>query len=88
MQSNPQDAIIPYNLGILYYSVHVKIKAGEAWQEALRLDPTMGNAHLNLSYLYYESGYYHSAWDHCQKAIQLGIAVPSILVSELRRKIF
>jgi hypothetical protein len=87
MQSNPQDAIIPYNLGILYYSVHVKIKAGEAWQEALRLDPTMGNAHLNLSYLYYESGHYHSAWDHCQKAIQLGIAVPSILVSELRRKI-
>jgi tetratricopeptide (TPR) repeat protein len=87
MQDNPRDAIIPYNLGILYYSAHVGIKAEGAWQEALRLDPTMGNAHLNLSFLYYESGQYHSAWDHCQKAIQLGITVPSSLVNEIRRKI-
>jgi hypothetical protein len=87
IQGNPRDAIISYNLGILYYSAHVGIKAEEAWQQALRLDPTMGNAHLNLSFLYYESGQYHSAWDHCQKAIQLGIAVPSSLVNEIRRKI-
>jgi tetratricopeptide (TPR) repeat protein len=87
IQGRPQDAIIPYNLGLLYYSAHVEIKAEKAWQEALRLDPTMGNAHLNLSSLYYESGQYHSAWDHCQKAIQLGIAVPSSLVNEIQRKI-
>jgi len=87
IQGSPQDAIIPYNLGLLYYSAHVEIKAEKAWQEALRLDPTMGNAHLNLSSLYYESGQYHSAWDHCQKAIQLGIAVPSSLVNEIQRKI-
>ena len=62
------------------------MKAEKAWQEALRLDPTMGNAHLNLSFLYYESGQYQSAWDHCQKAIQLGIAVPSSFVNEIRKK--
>ena len=87
IQGNPQNAIIPYNLGILYYSAHVGIKAEKAWQEALRLDPAMGDAHLNLSFLYYESGQYHSAWDHCQKAIELGVAVPSSLVNEIHRKI-
>ena len=86
IQGNPQNAIIPYNLGIMYYSAHVGIKAEKAWQEALRLDSTIGNAHLNLSFLYYESGQYNSAWLHCQKALQLGIAVPSSLVNEIRRK--
>jgi hypothetical protein len=87
IQGNPQNAIIPYNLGILYYSAHVGVKAEKAWQEALQLDSTMGNAHLNLSFLYYESGLFYSAWDHCQKAIQLGIVVPSTFVNEIRRKI-
>ena len=82
-----QDASIPYNLGLLYYSAHMGIKAENAWQEALRLDSTMSHAHLNLSFLYYESGQYQSAWDHCQKAIQLGIPVPPGLVNEIRRKI-
>jgi hypothetical protein len=82
----PHNAIIPYNLGIMYYAAHVRIKAERAWQEALRLDPTMGNAHLNLSSLYFESGQYQLAWTHCQKALQLGIAVPSSLVNEIRKK--
>jgi tetratricopeptide (TPR) repeat protein len=86
-QEKPQDATIPYNLGILYYIAQPKMKAEKEWLEALRLEPTMGNAHLNLSYYYYESGQYRSAWDHCQKAIQLGIAVPSNLVNEIRGKI-
>jgi hypothetical protein len=46
----------------------------------------MGDAHLTLSFFYYESGQYYSAWLHCQKALQLGIAVPSSLVDEIRRK--
>jgi protein O-mannosyl-transferase len=86
-RDTPQDASIPYNLGILYYSAHMGIKAGNAWQEALRLDSTMSQAHLNLSFLYYESGQYQSAWDHCQKAIRLGIPVPPDFVNEIRRKI-
>ncbi len=88
IRSNPQDASIRYNLGILYYSAHEPTKAEKAWQEALRLDPTIGNAHLNLSFLYYESGQYQSALDHCQKAIQLGIAVPSSLVNEIQKNLF
>jgi len=87
LRSNPQDASIHYNLGILYYSAHIPTKAEKAWQEALRLNPTMGNAHLNLSFLYYESGQYQSALDHCQKAIQLGIPVPSSLVNEIQKKL-
>lgn len=86
-QENPQDATIQYNLGILYYSAQPKMKAVKVWQEALRLDPTMGKVHLNLSYLYYESGQYQLAWVHCQKAMQLGITVPSSLLNEIRGKI-
>jgi hypothetical protein len=47
----------------------------------------MGNAHLNLSFLYYESGQYQSALDRCQKAIQLGIPVPSSLVNEIQKNL-
>ena len=87
LRSSPQDASIQYNLGILYYSAHIPTKAEKAWQEALRLNPAMGNAHLNLSFLYYESGQYQSALDHCQKAIQLGIPVPSSLVNEIQKNL-
>jgi Tfp pilus assembly protein PilF len=86
LHGKPQDASIPYNLGILYYSAHAGRKAEGAWQEALRLNPSMGVAHLTLSYFYYESGLYASAWLHCQKALQLGIAVPSSLIDEIRKK--
>ena len=87
IRSNPLDASIQYNLGVLYYSAHLPTKAEKAWQEALRLNPAMGNAHLNLSFLYYESGQYQSALDHCQKAIQLGIVVPSSLVNEIQKNL-
>ena len=83
----PHNAVIPYNLGILYYSAHAEIQAEHAWQEALQLDPSMGSAHLNLSYLLYETGRYQPAWEHCQRALQLGIPVPPSLVNDIRRKI-
>ena len=86
-KGKPTDAHLPYNLGILYYSAYHRLKAESAWQESLRLDSTMGTAHLNLSYLYYESAQYSLAWEHCQKARELGISVPSDLVTEIRRKI-
>jgi hypothetical protein len=87
IKRNPHNAAIFYNLGILYYSAQPKMKAENAWQEAVRLDPAAGDAHLNLSYLYYESGYYQTAWDHCQKAMQLGMAVPPGLVNEIQKHI-
>jgi protein O-mannosyl-transferase len=84
-RENPHDATIPYNLGILYYSGYAGVNAQRAWYDALQLDPAMGNAHINLSFYYYEVGQYALAWDHCQKAIQLGIDVPSTFVLELKR---
>jgi tetratricopeptide (TPR) repeat protein len=86
-RNKPHDATIPYNLGILYYSAHAGSAAESAWQNALRLDPTMGSAHLNLSFYYYETGQFPPAWEHCQKAVQLGLVVPSTLISELRRRV-
>jgi cytochrome c-type biogenesis protein CcmH/NrfG len=87
LQQTPHNAVLPYNLGILYYSAHAVTKAEHAWLEALRLDPSLGDAHLNLSFLYYESGQYRSAWDHCQKALQLGKEVPLRLIQDIRIKI-
>ena len=82
----PTDAVIPYNLGILYYSAHAAGNAERAWQKSLELDPTMGNAHANLSYWYYESGRYDAAWEHCQQAMHSGIEIPSHFIEELQRK--
>jgi hypothetical protein len=87
IQDKPQDANVPYNLGVLYYSAHARNKAEKAWLEALRLDSTMGKAHHNLSFFYYESGQNELAWLHCQKAMQCGIQISPEFVKEIRRKI-
>ena len=80
----PTDAVIPYNLGILYYSAHDVKKAEQAWEQALELDPSMGKAHLNLTYLFYESGRYAAAWNHCQQARRQGMEIPSRLSEDIR----
>jgi protein O-mannosyl-transferase len=87
IQDMPQDANVPYNLGIMYYSAHDRKKTEKAWLEALRLDSTMGQAHHNISFLYYESGQNELAWFHCQKAIQCGIQIPTIYINDIRRKL-
>jgi hypothetical protein len=84
-RKTPTNAIIPYNLGILYYSAHAGEKAEHAWLQALQLDPSMGKAHLNLSYWYYESGHYDAAWDHCQQALHSGVEIPQRFIQELQR---
>ena len=85
IQDKPQDANVPYNLGILYYSAHEGKKAEKAWLEALQLDSTMGKAHHNLSVLYYESGQNELAWLHCQKAMQYGIQISPEFIKEIRK---
>jgi protein O-mannosyl-transferase len=86
IHNNPQDAALRYNLGVLYYDAHSKEKAERAWNDAVRLNPWMGKGHHNLAYYYYESGQYELAWEHCQKAMQLGIEIPEALVNEIQRK--
>jgi hypothetical protein len=85
IQDKPQDANVPYNLGVLYYSAHERNKTEKAWLEALRLDSTMGKAHHNLSFLYYESGQNELAWHHCQKAMQYGIQITPAFIKEIQK---
>jgi protein O-mannosyl-transferase len=86
MQKSPNDPIIPYNLGILYYTGHEMKKAEESWLEALRRDSLMGKAYLNLSYLYYEIGQNDLARVHCQKAMQCGIHVIPEFIKEIQKE--
>jgi len=62
-----------------------KKKAEKEWLDALRLDSTMGKAHDNLSFLYYESGQNELAWLHCQKAMQYGIQISPEFIKEIRK---
>ncbi|RPI05309.1 MAG: hypothetical protein EHM64_07025 [Ignavibacteriae bacterium] len=87
LRVHPRDAALYYNLGVMYYAAHAIAQAENAWKDALQIDPAGGNAHLNLSYLYYETGQYQSAWDHCRRAMELGIAEPEGLVNEIRKKL-
>jgi hypothetical protein len=85
VQDKPRDANVPYNFGVLYYSAHDRNKTEKAWLDALRLDSTMGKAHNNLSFLYYESGQNELAWLHCQKAMQYGIQISPEFIREIRK---
>jgi len=87
MNESPSNANIPYNLGILYYRTYNKNKAELAWLKTLEIDTSFSKTHLNLSYLYYESGQYDLAWFHCQKAIQAGITVYPLFIDEIRKNL-
>jgi len=87
MQNSPQNANIPYNIGILYYRTYERRKAEQSWFKTLEIDSSMNKAHLNLSYLYYETGQYDLAWLHCQKAIQSGITVFPVFIDEIKKKL-
>jgi tetratricopeptide (TPR) repeat protein len=84
---DPQNAEIPYNLGILYYDAHRYKQTELEWLLSLKLNPSFGNAYLNLTYLYYEEGEFVKAWTNCQLALKQGIIVPNGLMKEIKSKL-
>lgn len=80
---DPQNPELRYNLGVLYYNGHVEEQAEKEWLEALRVNPSMGDAHQNLCYLYYQRSRYAEALQHGEAAQQLGTYVSPQLLNEL-----
>jgi len=62
--------------GRLEDSIEINLKA-------LRLQPTFAPAHHNLAIAYLEKGDYHLAIKHCDKAKELGYAVPTEILAEI-----
>jgi hypothetical protein len=83
---DPQNANIPFNLGILYYDSRRYNQSEQEWLSAVKLDPAFGDAYLDLSYLYYQQGQFDLAWNNCQQGLKHGADVPSSLVQEIASK--
>ena len=61
-----------YNfLGTSYIHANQPAKAIQSYQEALRLDPKLAEAHLNLGYAYERAGRASAAQDEYRKACEL-----------------
>jgi Tfp pilus assembly protein PilF len=84
---DPQNADIPYNYGIFNYDAHRPQKSEKEWLLSVKLNPSYGNAYLNLSYLFYEQGKFEEAWTNCQSALKHGITVPISLIKEIEKKV-
>jgi tetratricopeptide (TPR) repeat protein len=83
---DPNNADIPYNFGIFYYDAHRHRQTESEWLLSLRLNPSLGNAYLNLAYLYYEQGDFEKAWTNCQLALKQGTIVSNELIKEIKSK--
>ncbi len=84
---DPQNANIPYNLGILYYDAHRYRQTELEWLLSLELNPSFDIVYFNLTYLYYEQGEFVKAWTICQLAVKQGIIIPDGLLKEIKSKL-
>lgn len=68
----PEFAEGAYNLGILYYSQGKVDAAIDAYEHAIKLDPSYAKAHKNLGEIYVIQDRYDLAWQHARAAEQSG----------------
>lgn len=59
------------NMGLCYQKSGDTEKAMEAYQQAVRIDPSNAYAHNNISALYFRDGDYESALDYAEAALDL-----------------
>ena len=81
----PDNVLAEFNLGVLYYAGHREGLAEQHWQRTLVLDPSFGEAHRTLCYLFYTQKQFAEALRHAERAQGLGVDIPRELVDELVR---
>jgi tetratricopeptide (TPR) repeat protein len=84
------DARYWYNLGVEFEETS-REEAQRAYEKALELDPTMGDAHLNLGKLYHDAGMLKESEPHYQAAIENAPGDPApyfnlgVLLEDMKR---
>ncbi len=71
------------NLANAYLAQNRVEESIETNLKALKLQPTFAPAHNNLAIAYLEKGDYHLAIQHCDKAKELGYAVPPGILAKI-----
>jgi len=64
--------------GIYLHQTHQYGKAIQSYEYALKLDPTLMNAHYNLALSYIETKQFDLANEHAQRAYALGATLPGL----------
>jgi tetratricopeptide (TPR) repeat protein len=81
------DPWIYQNLGFAYTELNEPGNAITQFQRAIGLDASMGDSHFALAVTFFNHKQYESAWDHVNKAKQLGTEVPEDLFKAISRKV-
>ncbi len=81
----PDDSLIFYNLGTAYCNIGEYEKAVREFKQSLRIDPENGDSHHGLAITYFNMKKYDLAGKHVDKALELGINVPSQLTKALHK---
>jgi type IV pilus biogenesis/stability protein PilW len=71
IQTQGSDAITHFNLGVEFHNRREILKAAQAYQKAIEIDPTYIEAYNNLGIIYQEIGDFNKALEAYQKAIEI-----------------
>jgi len=76
VESKPEKAGAHYNLAVCYAETAQPDLAHQAFASALDADPQMGIAHYGIAVSYYNQQEFQMAWEHIDRARELGFDVP------------
>lgn len=79
LRLDPQHIDTHLNLGMVYLQQGEPQAAAERFRTVVRLEPNHAMAHSALAGLYFQDQQYEQAWQHGQKAAQLGAPVQDLL---------
>lgn len=69
VESNPENTLAGYWLGMLYYEIGKKMEAIRAWEESARVRPD-ANIYCNIGSVHLEKGNYGKAIEYYKRAIK------------------
>jgi len=87
LELDPQNVSAHISLGNLYLRYNLLEKAANHYLKALEIDNHLKDAHNNLAVVYFHQEKYQLAWEHLQRAEQLGLKPHPDFIKRLKSKL-
>jgi tetratricopeptide (TPR) repeat protein len=87
IEINPQKAGVHYNLAVCYAETDRPDRAHQSFADALDVDPQMGLAHYGIAISYYNRQAFQMAWEHLDRARDLGFDVPADTLKQMAARV-
>lgn len=84
---DPKKAGVHYNLAVCYAETDQPDLAHQAFASALDADPRMGLAHYGIAVSYYNQQQFQMAWEHVERARELGFEVPPDTLKQMGARV-